>query len=115
VALQLVIRNAVPVIFPAWAGRTKEDPRGFVVTGQRLILILGNLFILGVALIPAGIVLIPSVLIASHFFKNNIAFMAVMTTPAIAVIAGEVWLGVRALGNRFDALDVSQEFDTAAV
>lgn len=115
VALQLLIRNAVPVIFPAWASRTKEDPRGFVMTGQRLILVLGNLFVLGLALVPAGIVLIPSLFIATKFFKTNVAFLAVMTTPAIAVIAGEVWLGIRLLGNRFDALDVSEEFDTVAV
>src|SRR5207244_4161800 len=42
VALQLVLRNAIPVIFPAWAARAKEDPRGFVLTGQRLLLVLGN-------------------------------------------------------------------------
>jgi hypothetical protein len=115
VALQLVIRNAVPVIFPAWAARAKEDPRGFVLTGQRLLLVLGNLVVLCIVLIPAGIVFAPSAWLAIRFFEGNTIFMAVMTTPAIAVIAGEVWLGVRLLGNRFEALDVSQEFDTLAV
>lgn len=115
VALQLVIRNAVPVVFPAWAARPKEDPRGFVLTGQRLLLVLGNFVVLGIALIPAGIVFAPSAWLAIRFFEGNTIFMAVMTTPAIAVIAGEVWLGVRLLGNRFEALDVSQEFDTIAV
>lgn len=115
VALQLLIRNAVPVIFPAWAARTKEDPRGFVLTGQRLLLVIGNLFVLGVALIPAAIVFVPSALLATKFFEGNMIFMAVMTMPAIAVIAGEVWLGLRFLGSRFDELDVSQEFDTIAV
>jgi ABC-2 type transport system permease protein len=115
VALQLVIRNAVPIVFPAWAARAKEDPRGFVLTGQRLLLVLGNFVVLGIALIPAAIVFAPSAWLAIRFFEGNTIFMAVMTTPAIAVIAGEVWLGVRLLGNRFEALDVSQEFDTIAV
>ena len=115
VALQLVIRNAVPVVFPAWAARAKEDPRGFVLTGQRVLLVLGNLVVLGIALIPAGIVFAPSAWLAIRFFEGNTIFMAVMTMPAIAVIAGEVWLGIRLLGNRFEALDVSQEFDTIAV
>ena len=115
VALQLVLRNAVPIIFPAWAARAKEDPRGFVLTGQRLLLVLGNLLVLSFALIPAALVFLPSTWLAIRFFEGNTMFMAVMTTPAIAVIAGEVWLGIRVLGNRFEALDVSQEFDTIAV
>jgi hypothetical protein len=115
VALQLLIRNAVPVIFPAWAARSKEDPRGFVLTGQRLLLVIGNLFVLGLALTPPALVFIPSALLATQFFKGNMIFMAVMTTPAIAVIAGEVWLGLRFLGARFEELDVSEEFDTVAV
>jgi Putative ABC exporter len=115
VALQLLIRNAVPVIFPAWAARAKEDPRGFVLTGQRLLLVLGNLVVLGLALLPAALVFAPSAYVAIKFFNGNAIFMAVMTAPAIAVICGEVWLGLRVLGSRFDALDVSQEFDTLAV
>ena len=61
------------------------------------------------------IVFAPSAWLAIRFFEGNTIFMAVMTMPAIAVIAGEVWLGIRLLGNRFEALDVSQEFDTIAV
>lgn len=115
VALQLLIRNAIPVIFPAWAARAKEDPRGFVLTGQRLLLVVGNFVVLGLALLPAGLVLAPSAWLAIKFFNGNAMFMAVMTAPAIAVICGEVWLGLRFLGARFEALDVSQEFDTIAV
>ena len=76
---------------------------------------LGNLLVLSFALIPAALVFLPSTWLAIRFFEGNTMFMAVMTTPAIAVIAGEVWLGIRVLGNRFEALDVSQEFDTIAV
>lgn len=115
VALQLLIRNAVPVVFPAWAARSKEDPRGFVLTGQRLLLVIGNLFVLGLALTPPALVFIPSLLVATKFFEGNMVFVAVMTTPAIAVIAGEVWVGLRLLGSRFEDLDVSEEFDTIAV
>lgn len=115
VALQLLIRNAVPVIFPAWATRAKEDARGFVLTGQRLLLVMGNLFVLAIALAPAALVFLPSAFLATRFFAGSLGFAAVLTTPAVAVIAGEVWLGVRFLGARFEALDVSEEFDTVAV
>lgn len=115
VALQLLLRNAVPVIFPAWATRAKEDARGFVLTGQRLLLVMGNLVALAFALIPAGLIFLPSIWIAVKFFGGNMLFMAILTMPAVAVICGEVWLGVQFLGERFEALDVSEEFDTIAV
>lgn len=115
VALQLLIRNSVPVIFPAWAGRAKEDPRGFAMTGQRLLLVIGNLFVLAIALVPAAIVFAPAAWIALHYFSGTPISLALMTMPAIAVIVGEVWLGVRFLGDRFEELDVSEEFDTIAV
>jgi ABC-2 type transport system permease protein len=115
VALQLLIRNAVPVLFPAWAGRSKEDPRGFVMTGQRLLLVIGNFIVLTIALIPAGIVFLPSFWIAIRFFQGSPISLALMTVPAVAVIVGEIWLGVKFLGARFEELDVSEEFDTVAI
>ena len=45
-AVQLVIRNAIPVLFPAWAMRRKDEPRGFVMMGQRIITLAGNLIVL---------------------------------------------------------------------
>ena len=48
------------------------------------------------------------------FFGGNIIFVAVATVPAAAVLAGEVWLGVKAVGalrrhgrlNEFDVVMV---------
>lgn len=114
-AVQLLIRNAVPVLFPAWACRSKDEPRGFVMTGQRLVLLAGNIVVLAAALIPAAIVFLPSVWIAHQFFSDNAAFVAVATMPAVAVLLGEVWLGVRALGAQFETIDVSNEVDVAVV
>ena len=76
-AVQLVIRNSIPVLFPAWAMRGKDEPRGFVMMGQRLVTLAGNLFVLAVALIPAAIVFLPSIWIAYKFFSGNPAFVAV--------------------------------------
>jgi hypothetical protein len=110
-ALQLVIRNAVPVLFPAWAGRSKEDPRGIAFTGQRLVMLLGNLLVLGTALIPAALVLIPSLWLAAKLFSGHPAGIAVATMPAVFTLATEVWLMVKGLGAQFDRLDVSNELD----
>ena len=53
--------------------------------------------------------------IAMHYFRGTPISLALMTMPAVAVIVGEVWLGLRFLGDRFEELDVSEEFDTIAV
>jgi hypothetical protein len=110
-AIQLLIRNAVPVLFPGWAVRSKDEPRGFVMTGQRLVTLAGNILVLVVALIPAAIVFAPSLWIAYKFFSGNAAFIAVATMPAVAVLVAEFYFGVKALGAQFETLDVSNELD----
>jgi hypothetical protein len=110
-AIQLVIRNSIPVLFPAWAGRSKEESRGIAFTGQRIIMLLGNLLVLGVALIPAGLVLVPSIFISMKWFSGHPAAIAVATMPAVFTLALEAWLAIKALGAQFDRLDVSNELD----
>lgn len=113
-AVQLVIRNAIPVLFPAWAMRSKDEPRGFVMMGQRLVTMAGNLFVLAIALIPAAIVFLPSLWLAFQFFSGNPAFVAVATMPAVAVLLAEVWMGIKALGAQFEKLDITNESDMSA-
>jgi hypothetical protein len=113
-AVQLVIRNAIPVLFPAWAMRSKDEPRGFVMMGQRLVTMAGNIFVLAVALIPAAVVFLPSLWIAFRFFSGNPAFVAVAAMPAVAVLLAEVWIGIKALGAQFEKLDISNESDMSA-
>jgi len=110
-ALLTVMRNAAVLLFPAWIIRSKEEPRGFVVTGQRLVVALGNLIVLAVALIPAAIVFLPAILIANRFFSGSPGFLAVASLPPLAIIAGEVWIAVRWLGKYFDSFDASNELD----
>lgn len=110
-ALQLVIRNSIPVLFPAWAGRSKEEPRGIAFTGQRIVMLIGNLFVLGLALIPAGLVLVPSMWVSMHWFSGHPAAIAIATMPAVFTLGVEVWLAIKALGAQFDQLDVSNELD----
>ena len=113
-AVQLLIRNAIPVLFPAWAMRSKDEPRGFVMMGQRIVTMAGNLFVLGVAMIPAAIVFLPSLWVAYKYFSGNPAFVAVATMPAVGVLLAEVWFGVRALGAQFEQIDISNESDMSA-
>lgn len=114
-AVQLLIRNAVPLYFPAWTIRAKDDTRGFVAAGQRFIVLFANLFTLCIVLVPAAMVFLPSMWIAHRFFAGSPAFVAVATMPAAVVVASEAWLGVKMLGARFDQIDVSNEFDIVTV
>lgn len=112
-AMQLLIRNAAAVLFPGWSMRSQDDPKGFVVMGQRLILLASNLFILGVALIPSAIIVILGWLISTHF-SSTIA-LPFATVPAVALLFGEVWLGIKLLGAQFEKIDVTNEMGSAVL
>jgi hypothetical protein len=114
-AVQLLIRNAIPVLFPAWAMRSKDEPRGFVMMGQRLVTMAGNILVLAIALVPAAVVFLPSLWIAFKFFSGNAAFVGVATMPAVGVLAAEVWFGVKALGAQFETIDVSNETEVSVL
>ena len=112
-AMQLILRNALPLYFPAWAMQSKDDARGIVTAGQRMIVLAGNVLALSLLLLPAAIVFLPMLWVAHHFFAGNPVGLALATMPAIAVMVGEVWLGIKALGARFESFDVWNEFDVA--
>jgi hypothetical protein len=108
-AAQLLIRNAMAVLFPAWAVRSKEDVRGFVATGQRLVVLLGNLLVLAIMLVPAALLFIPAFWIAHHFFGGSATVLALATIPSAAVLIFEIYLGIQLVGAQFDKLDASNE------
>ena len=54
--ISLLIPNAAVLLFPAWFQMGTEGPRGIEAMGQRLIFMLGQLVVFGLALIPAAIV-----------------------------------------------------------
>ncbi|HEX3582971.1 MAG TPA: putative ABC exporter domain-containing protein [Thermoanaerobaculia bacterium] len=110
-AMQLLIRNAAAVLFPAWTLRSQDDPRGFTVIGQRLVVLAGNLLILTVSLVPPAIVVLIGWLISRSF---NASFaLPFATVPAVALLAGEVWLGIKVLGAQFEKIDVTNEMGSA--
>jgi hypothetical protein len=112
-AMQLLIRNAAAVLFPGWSMRSQDDPKGFVIMGQRLILLASNLFVLGVALIPSAIIVLLGWLISSHF--SSTAALPLATVPAVALLFGEVWLGIKLLGAQFEKIDVTNEMGSAVL
>ena len=109
IAIQVFMPNAATVLFPAWVQATGDrTERGIEVMGQRLIFVISQFLVTALALLPAllvgGLVL---------FIVNLVAGIAVGGALAVvamaALLAGEAWLGIRWLGNRFEALDISSE------
>ena len=106
---QLLIRNAIAVFFPAWAVRSKEDVRGFVAIGQRLVVLFGNLVVLAALLVPAAILFVPAYFLAHHYFSDSASVLAIATAPSAALLVAEVWFGIHLVGQQFDRLDASNE------
>ncbi len=110
-AMLITLRNAAMLLFPAWALRSKEEPRGTAVVGQRLVMAVVNLIVLAIAVIPAAVVLLPAFLIANRFFAGSPGFLAVATIPSVAVIVVELWIAVKLMGKYFEGFDATNELD----
>jgi hypothetical protein len=113
-AAQLLIRNAVPILLPGWAMRAPDEQRGFIVMGQRLVMMAGNLLVLLFVLLPAACVVVPGLLMAKFWFSGSMPVVALTTVLAAALLFFEVWLGIRFLGHQFEKIDVTNELDAVA-
>ncbi|HEY2325687.1 MAG TPA: hypothetical protein VGJ82_22710, partial [Thermoanaerobaculia bacterium] len=110
-AMQLLIRNAAAVLFPAWTLRSQDDQRGFAVMGQRVVVLAGNLLILTISLIPPAILVLIGWFVSRSFQANFAVPFA--TVPAVALLVAEVWLGIKMLGAQFERIDVTNEMGSA--
>lgn len=110
-AAQLLIRNAMPILLPGWALRAPDEQRGFIMMGQRLLMLAGNLVVLLFVLLPAACIVGPGLLMAKYWFHDSMPVVALTTVLATALLFFEVWLGIRFLGRQFEKIDVSNELD----
>ncbi|HYC90058.1 MAG TPA: putative ABC exporter domain-containing protein [Thermoanaerobaculia bacterium] len=113
-AAQILIRNAVPILLPGWALRAPDEQRGFIVMGQRLVMMAGNLVVLLFVLLPAACIVVPGLLVAKFWFGGSMPVVALTTVLAAGLLFFEVWLGIRFLGHQFEKIDVTNELDAVA-
>ena len=102
---QVVVQNGLAVLFPAWVAVGASRSRGIDAMGQRLLMIAGMLFALGVSLIP-GVV----AAVAFAFVAYQVTGVILILLPAFIValaVAGECWLAVEGLGRVLDRTDPS--------
>jgi hypothetical protein len=106
--LLLLIPNTAVLLFPGWF-HSKEPLQGIEATGQRLILMLGQVLAFVVALIPA------SLAFSAVFFTLKFSIGAVWgavplgAAAASLIMAAEAALGVILLGRVFEKFDLSDE------
>jgi ABC-2 type transport system permease protein len=106
--IAMLIPNASVMFFPAWFQLGKDGPRGFETTGQQMVLVFGQMFVLIICLLPAALAF------AALFFGSTIMGarpMGFITggIAAAAVLAGEAALAIKLLGTVFERFDLSEE------
>ena len=106
--ITLQIPNAAVLLFPAWFQATRGGAHGIEATGQRLIFVLGQFFVLLLALVPAAVAF------STVFFLVKWAAGVAVALPLAAIaadllLAAEAAAGVMLLGWLFRRFDVSAE------
>jgi hypothetical protein len=106
--LVLLIPNAAVLLFPSWIQTGREGPRGIEATGQRLILLLGQVLVFMVALVPTALAF-AAVFLVLRFALNPSVAIPFASLAAGAILAVEIGLGVWLLGRWFERFDISAE------
>ena len=115
VALLALPFNLAMMVIPAatvllWPGWFKGGPQsaGFEAAGLRLMLLFGQMLVMGGALVVPALAGV-AVWFAANFFHAGIWWLPLAGTAAALVLAGEAWLGILGLGALFERFDVSAE------
>jgi hypothetical protein len=106
--IAMLIPNASVLFFPAWFQLGREGPRGFETTGQQLILVFGQMFVLVIALLPAALAF-AGLFFAASFFLGHPIGLVLGGVAAAMVLGGEAALAIKLLGGVFERLDLSEE------
>lgn len=108
IAIELLVPNAVPILFPSWFQAVRTPGAGIDLMGQRLIFGFGQVLVVLFALAPAAVGAGLLVFI-TQWLIGPAAAMIFATLTAIAVLLGELWCGLWWLGRRFERFDLSLE------
>lgn len=107
-ALMLCVPFAGMLLFPAWIVAPGSSGRGIEVMGQRMVFMLGYLFTVLLAAIPAALLGGIGFLLGQWLGSMAVAMLAA-ALGACAVFAFELACALRLLGRRIDRFDLSQE------
>jgi Putative ABC exporter len=108
--ITLEIPNAATLLFPAWFQAVKGGGQGIEVMGQRLIFVIGQMFVFLLALVPAAAVFAAVFFLVKMLLGLALA-ISLASIAAALVLAGEAAVGVALLGWLFERFDVSAELN----
>lgn len=108
-AIQLLVMNAMTLLFAAWVQSfSSRHEFGLDVLGQRILFVAAMLIATVIALLPAIIVAMVLFPIA-QWLGGIVTAMLIAGLAVFAVLSVEAWLLVRWLGTRFERFDLSSE------
>jgi len=105
ILVQLVVQNGLAIIFPAWVAIGANRARGIEATGQRLLMMFGNLLTLLLSLLPG--VIVAGGLAALVYFTTGVVLVVLPALMLGLFLIAESWLAVEALGKVLERTDVS--------
>ena len=85
-----------------------RSERGIELLGQRLIFIAGQLLVVLLALLPAALGA-AAMIFATQWLIGLVAAVALAAAGTLAILVGEVAVGLWWLGQRFEHFDLSAE------
>jgi ABC-2 type transport system permease protein len=105
ILVQVVVQNALAILFPAWMDLGATSARGMEVMGQRVLAAGGIIVAVGLALLPALVVsALASVAVRTVFHVNS---ALVPAGAASVTLLAESLLAIAALGRVVDRTDAS--------
>ena len=107
IALELLVPNAAPVLFPGWFQAIRTPGGGIDLMGQRLIFGFGQVFVVLLALLP-GAATAGLLIFSVQWFAGPAIAVIFATLIVMLVLVGELWCGIWWVGQRFEKLDVSE-------
>jgi hypothetical protein len=106
--ITLQIPNAAVLLFPAWFQAGKEGMHGIEATGQRIIILLGQVLVFLATLLPAALASAAVFLLVKWFLGLPLAIVAASITASLVLLAEAIG-GLFLLGWFFERLDLSSE------
>jgi hypothetical protein len=102
---QVVIHNAMALVFPAWVQTMARRSRGVDALGQNLLMMAGLILALALAIVPAAL----AAGLAGATLRAVLGFIPILAIAAVAavVMVFQNALVVEVLGGVLDKMDVS--------
>ena len=102
-----IVPTATTLLFPAWFKVGEHTAPGIEMTGMRLLMVLGQLIVVGLALLPAAILGGAAFVSTTMLWGPHLAPLVGASTAALT-LGIEAGLGVAWLGWLFDRFDPSE-------